>query len=107
MMHAEKLADAKGQELVVMTCDQQIYSVCLQIVWDNPKNFFIRLGGMHLLMGFVGSIGALMADSGFEDIVREAFTGEKRIMIGKKFPECVKAFRMIAVELLKTSFQST
>ena len=108
MLRAEKLADAQGQDYVVFTGDLQIYRVATQITWDDPERFsrfFLRLGGMHLLMSFVGCLGNLLEDSGFEDVIAEAFTSSKQIMAGKKFPECIRAFRMVAEEVLWPLFE--
>ena len=80
MMLPKQIAGAKGQQYVVLTSDLQIYRVCLQIMWCNPSeysNFFMRLGGMHLLMSFVGCFGMLQEDSGLGGIINEAFSGGK------------------------------
>jgi hypothetical protein len=63
-MHAiEKISKDAGQEDALMTCDQQLFRVMVDIVWENPerwKRFHPRLGGMHWLMSFIGSVGKLM-----------------------------------------------
>ena len=43
-------------------------------------------------MSFVGSIGVLMADCGFDEILKAAFTSVGKILTGKKFPACIKAY---------------
>ena len=43
-----------------------LYWVAVQVMWGNSvmvDNICLRLGRMHLLMSFCGSIGTLMADS--------------------------------------------
>ena len=64
----KELTRKTGQKFSVVTFDQQLYNLAIQIQWDMIKgfplnNFFIRLGGMHTLMNFVGAIGTLMSDS--------------------------------------------
>ena len=47
------------------------------------SEFIPRLGGMHMLMSFVGSLGMLMANSGLEDIMKEVFAGVPHMLTGK------------------------
>ena len=57
---AKKLS---GQEFCVYTTDQQLYRIALTEMWNTPelsKDFYLRLGGMHFLMSYIGSIGALI-----------------------------------------------
>lgn len=83
---------------VVNTADQQLYRVVLHLTWGNPDlcDMFLRLGGMHFLMSYIGS---LMAQIGLEEVPSEQF-GWVKMMIGKKFPENVCAFRLLLEELL-------
>ena len=57
LVQAERLTAQTGQEFTIFTCDQQLYRVSLQILWTYPEQFehvVLRLGGMHMLMSFVG-----------------------------------------------------
>ena len=54
-------------------------------------NVILRLGGMHMLMSFMGSIGSLMADSGLTEIMQAAFTGVQKMLTGKKISQNVRA----------------
>ena len=77
------------QKFVVYTCDLQLYKVALQVQWTYPhkfSNFVFRLGGMHSLMSFIGSIGTLMVDTGLSDIMCSAFGGVAKMLNGKKVP---------------------
>ena len=92
-----------GQEYVVYNADQQLYRVALYLTWDNPDlcdKVFLRLGGMHFLMSYIGCIGSLMDGTGLEEVLCEQFRGVKKMMTGKKFPENVRAFRLLLEELL-------
>ncbi|KAK5897507.1 hypothetical protein CesoFtcFv8_010564 [Champsocephalus esox] len=60
---------------------------------------------MHLLMSYVGCIGSLMADSGIVEVLSSSFGGVLKMLIGKKFPENVRALRMLVEELLKPVFE--
>ena len=43
MHEVEKVSNEAGQTFSIFTCDQQLYRVCVDIVWANPSrwaNFF-------------------------------------------------------------------
>ena len=76
--------------------------------WANPvrfSNVILRLRGMYMLMRFAGSIGSLMTDSGLIEIMQAAFAGVQKMLSGKKFPQNVRALRIIAEELLRSSVE--
>ena len=62
-------------------------------VWAYPDQFddvVLRLGGMHALTSFVGCVGTLMAESGFQEIMESTFGGVSKMLNGKKIPRtCV------------------
>ena len=62
-------------------------------------NFFLRLGGMHLLMSFCGAVGTLLEGSSIAEILWSTFGGVNKMLTGKQFPQNVKAFRMVAEEI--------
>ena len=66
------------------------------------SNMNLILGGIHLLMSKVRSIGTLMQETGLEEVllVSAAFGGVKNMLIGKTFPDNVRALRMMVEELL-------
>ena len=91
--------------MTVFTADQQMYRVAVNVVWVYPElsdDFFVlRLGGMHTLMSFVGSVGALIGNSGLEEVLKAAFGGVIQMLTGKNFPQNTRALRMVAEELLQ------
>ena len=104
MYLGQKLTIATGQRFTVLTCDQQLYRVAVQVLWSYPEKFpetYLRLGGMHALMSFVGSIGTLMTDTGRSEVLGEVFGGVQKMLSGKKFPQNVCALRMLAEEVLR------
>ena len=59
----------------IITFDQPLCWKALGIIMSQPKesllhNIVLRLGGFHLLMSFLGSIGHFMAGSGLIEILR-------------------------------------
>ena len=104
MRQSQIQAQQCGQEYAVFTCDLQLYRVSVNIIWAYPEQFgnvILRLGGMHTLMSFVGSIGTLMANSGLSEILESTFGGVNKMLTGKKYPQNVRALRMLAEEVLR------
>ena len=88
MLKARAVTETTGQEYVVFTADQQLYRVAVNVMWENQVlygNIYLRLGGMHLLMSYVGCIGSLMAGSGIVEVLSEAFGGVLKMLTGKKY----------------------
>ena len=104
MVDVEKVTNAASQKITVFTADQQLYSVVLDIMWadcDRWMFFVPQLGGMHWLMSFIGSVGALMASSGLKEILSREFAGSDKMIQGKKFPMNLRAFRFVVIEFLR------
>ena len=103
MVEAKKLTNSCGQEFTVYTNDQPLYKVAVGIKWVYQDRFLTlipRLGGMHLLVSFVGCVAELMANSGLEDILKSGFGGVQKMLSGKKFPQNVRALRIFMEEVL-------
>ena len=93
----------------MFTGDLQLYKVSVNILWANPDQFgnvIMRLGGMHTLLSFAGSIGTLMAGSGLYELLESTFAGVQKMMTGKNFPQNVRALRLVAEELLRPILSS-
>ncbi|KAJ8021891.1 hypothetical protein HOLleu_39220 [Holothuria leucospilota] len=74
MLKAQQISEDAGQSYTIFTLDQQLYRIALHVLWANEtrfQNFYLRLGGMHLLMSYLGCIGTLMADTGIAEILTE------------------------------------
>ena len=103
MVRVQELTSQTGQTFSLLTCDQQLYRVAVNVSWDQPERFkdtYLRLGDMHALMTFAGAVGSLMAESGLSDIVSEVFGGVPKMLSGKKFPQNIRALRMMAEEVV-------
>ena len=68
---------------------------------DEFETFYPRLGGMHLIMSFVGSIGTLMAETGLKEILESSFNGVPNMLRGKNYPANMVALRMTVEEVLR------
>ncbi len=54
-----------------------------------------------MLMSFIGSVENLMTETGLADILSSAFGGVHKMLIGKKFPMCMRALRMVVEIILE------
>ena len=50
-------------------------------------------------MSYTGSIGALMAGTGMKEILAKAFGGLPKMLSGKKYPQNLRALRMVIKEI--------
>ena len=71
------------------------------------KHLIPRLGDMHMIISFVGAVGYLMAGSGIEENLSSTFSGVSKILSGKKFPQNVRALRLLAEEILRPMLFNT
>ena len=70
----QQLFRALGQEWTYITYDEAIYSKAQMIKWRNMDEFKddeMDMEGMHRALNFMGDIGKVMEESGFEDIIVE------------------------------------
>ena len=103
-----QLTEQTGQEYTLMTCDQQLYKILVDIKWAFPekfKNLIPRLGGMHFLMSFIGCYDTLMTNSGQSELLRAAFGSVDKMLLGKNFPQNFRALRLVVEELLRGSIE--
>ena len=99
---------ASTQDILILTCDQAIYKIVIDITFHQPDlltNIVAILGGMHFLMDFVGCVGTLMADSGLKEILMTSFGSVEKMLQGKKYPQNVRALRLLTEELLRPVFE--
>ena len=104
MCDIEDASNQAGQQVTVLTCDQQLYRVIMDIIWEDPvrwKHFYPHIGGMHWLMSFVGAVGKFMKNSRSDLLMKTAFAGVKKMLLGKKIPQNVRALRIVVIELLR------
>ena len=87
-----------------MTADQRIYKVIVDILFATPDlrtKMIPILGFMYFLMDFVSCICTLMADSGLTNILCETFGSVDKMLEGKKYPQNIRALRLLTEELLR------
>ena len=102
---ALEVTRSANQEILVLTCDQAIYKIVVDISFHQPElltSVVAILGGMHFIMDFVGCIGALMAESGLKEVLASSFGSVDKMLQGKKYPQNVRALRLLTEELLRS-----
>ena len=108
MCNLEKISKDAGQSFSMLTCKQQLFRVMLYVIWGNPPRwvgFVQRIGGMHWIMSFVGSVGKLVENSGLAQLMMSSFAGVEKMLTGKKFPMNVRALRFVVAELLHSHME--
>ena len=109
IVEAERLTNMAGHTNTIFTADQQLYKVLVDIKWaysDQFRHFIPRLGGMHLLISFIGCVRSLMSNCSLEEILKKSFAGVEKMLTGKKYPMNVRALRMVLEELLRNKVAS-
>ncbi len=90
----------------VVTFDQPLWWKALMIVDTEPvdsdlKTLVLRLGGFHLEMSFLGSIGHLMSSSGLQHILELVYTPNAvvHMLTGKAIARAVRAHLLVDAAL--------
>ena len=68
LLRLVRIAEKIDQSHILVTADCAIYNKAQQILWNKPAlldgKVTMRLGGMHLYMAYIASIGKLYGDGG-------------------------------------------
>ena len=98
------------QDHILITADLAIYCKAQQILWSKPESLAgkvtMRLGGMHLLMAFIASIGKLFGDGGLLQLL--TVTGvyadsTARLMLqGKQIARAVRGIKLVLEALSRS-----
>ena len=98
-----------NQDILIITADAAIYKVIVDISFHQPDllgSMVAVLGGMHLLMDFVACIGTLTTDCGLKEVLGTTFGSVEKMLSGKKYPQNVRALRLLVEELLRPVLES-
>ena len=85
-----------------ITFDQPLYVKVSEIAMSNKIEIFVRLGGFHQLMSFLGSIGSLMEGSGLRRPLETVYVPLTvgNMMTGKAYTQAVRGHMMSASAVL-------
>ena len=92
-----------GIKTPCITFDQPLWYKAVGIIENERLNVVCRLGGFHLLMSFLGSIGFLMGGSGLEDLLENIYAPNviQHILSGKAFSRAVRGHMLTHTTLLQ------
>lgn len=84
-----------NQKTFFVTFDQPLYTKARNIVESSNLNpqIVVRLGGFHLLMSFMGSIGYIMAGSGLRKLWNTIYAANSidKMITGYAYSRAVRA----------------
>ena len=88
---------------LAVTFDQPLFIKAYGIVEAHHFSIFVRLGGFHLAMSFLGSIGYLMEGSGLREAVNHMMSGHAYSRALRGHTMVIPALMMIILELYVNS----
>ena len=77
-----------------ITFDQPLWIKSMEIIKAKGLNVVTRLGGFHLLMSFLGSVGKLMESTGLKELLETVY-GENTVqhmLTGKAYAKSLRTF---------------
>jgi len=101
LVFVEEQAKRLNMPVACLTFDQPLWIKAVEIVAADRLNVVCRLGGFHMLMSFLGSIGSLMAGSGLAEAL-ECIYGPnttKQILTGKSYARAVRGHVLVESSL--------
>jgi hypothetical protein len=113
LLYASQKCESLHQYTCFVTFDQPLYFKAREITSSNDENsklsnVVVRLGGFHLLMSFMGSIGHIMTGSGLKELFNTiyALNSIKKIMAGHAYSRAVRAHMLTHLSIAKIVLQS-
>jgi hypothetical protein len=113
MKTVQNISKKLQQSHSVITFDQAIYCKAKEIQWNCPEEFsdtVIRLGGFHIAMTFLATIGKRFEGTGFEDVLIEAgvygSTTAECIIKGKQYNRSIRAHKLLYEAMAHLRWQS-
>jgi len=108
---------SRSDRFCFVTFDQPLYIIAVDIVaacgpTEELSSVVVRLGGFHLLMSFLGSIGSIMEGSGLEELWATAYAPKTvaHMISGHAYSRAVRAHSLtrlaLALSLIKTYLTS-
>lgn len=95
----------------ILTFDQPLWWKALTIQLKHPENssiksIVLRLGGFHIMMSFLGSIGHLMADSGLQELLELIYAKNAvvHMLSGKAVARAIRGHFLVDSALIAMLF---
>jgi len=81
-----------------ITFDQPLWQKKVEICRSSELDVFCRLGGFHMLLSFIGSIGSAMAGSGLEEVLKQCYVMGQTLSRAVQIVPCSCCTGGVAVE---------
>ena len=100
IIRCKYIAESLGQQHVVITADEALYSRLMELKWSQDGYTFLipRLGGLHTAMNFMKSIGQHLQSAGLIELWTESgLLGTKtaeRVLAGKDYEKGMRAHKI-------------
>lgn len=93
---AQSQCESYGLKVCPVTFDQPLYIKAAEIVASSTEHLdkvIVRLGGFHLLMSYLGSIGQIMAGSGLAELWEQVYAKGSivHMLTGHAFSRALRA----------------
>jgi hypothetical protein len=102
LVFISKQAKAMNLPTPCVTFDQPLWQKAVEITLSESLNVVCRLGGFHLLMSFLGSIGSVMSGSGLEEALECCYgpNAVTHMLTGKAFARAVRGHFLTEAALM-------
>lgn len=114
IMESVPQAEKQDMKICIITFDQQLYWKARDIVAakfiSNDIHTFIRLGGFHTVLSFLGCIWAVMRNTGLHEAFCSIYgdTVVKKILVGKQYSRAIRCHTLtVAATKVNMDFEST
>ena len=94
MVEAQRLTPLTGQEWTLLTNDQQLYQIAMHECWEDNATFAKLVPSDELHWN-------RMTGTGLGNIMKSTFAGAPNMLSEKKFPQNIRALRMVVEGLLQ------
>lgn len=102
MVAVNDMMEHLEQRYAVITFDQANYKIAKEIQWKRPEQYkdtIIRLGGFHILLNFLGTVGKMCASAGLPQLITESSiyseTTTNSVIKGKQFSRGVHIHKLV------------
>ena len=102
LMFVQSQSKILGIKTPIITFDQPLWIKAYEIIKAKSLNMVCMLGGFHLLMSYMGSIGSLMKASGLEESMEQIYAKNTvpHIISGKAIARALRAHFLVESALV-------
>ena len=108
LLFVRKQATKQGIKTPCLTFDQPLWFKATAIIEEMNLNIQCRLGGFHLLMSFLGSVGRLMDGSGLDEVLEQVYAANvvPHMLSGKAYARALRGHMLVHAALYKIIFDA-